>query len=43
MVFSKDSQLVKSYVLLITAGMITYEEVPDLFNLRAAVLEALTA
>lgn len=40
--FTKDSSLVKSYVLLILAGKMTYEEVPKLFNLREAVAEALT-
>lgn len=40
--FTKDSSLVKSYVLLILASKMTYDEVPDLFNLRDAVAEALT-
>ncbi len=40
--FTKDSALVRSYVLLILAGKMTYEEVPNLFNLRDAVAEALT-
>lgn len=41
--FTKDSQLVKGYVLLIVSNKMTYEEVPNLFNLREAVAEALTA
>lgn len=40
--FTKDSTLVKSYVLLILANKMTFEEVPELFNLRDAVAEALT-
>lgn len=42
MTFTKDSQIVKSYVLLIFAGKMTYDEVPNLFNLRDAVAEAMT-
>lgn len=41
--FTKDSQIVKSYVLLILADKMTYEEVPNLFNLREAVAEVLTS
>ena len=40
--FTKDSQLVKGYVLLIVSNKMDYEEVPKLFNLRDAVAEALT-
>ncbi|MCT6924114.1 CD1375 family protein [Metasolibacillus sp.] len=40
--FKKDSQLVKGYVLLIVSNKMTYEEVPNLYNLREAVAEALT-
>lgn len=40
--FTTNSQLVKGYVLLIVSGKMTYEEVPNLFNLREAVLELLT-
>lgn len=40
--FTKDSQLVKGYVLLIVSNKMDYEEVPKLFNLREAVAEALT-
>ena len=42
MTFKPDSQIVKSYVILILAGKMTYEEIPPLFNLREAVAEALT-
>lgn len=41
--FTKDSQIVKSYVLLILADKMTYEEVPNLFNLRETVAEVLTS
>ena len=41
MFFKKDSQIVKSYVLLILAGEMAYEEVPKLFNLREMVAEVL--
>lgn len=41
--FTKDSQIVKSYVLLILADKMPYEEVPNLFNLREAVAEVLTS
>jgi len=41
MVFKKDSQIVRSYVILILAGEMTYEEVPNLFNLRQVVAEVL--
>lgn len=43
MTFTKNSALVRSYVLLIVAGYMTYEEVPALFNMREAVAEALMA
>lgn len=45
MVFTKDSQMVKSYVMLIRTGNKTMADVPDLYNLRevveAAVAEAI--
>lgn len=41
MIFKPDSQIVRSYVILILAGMMTFEEVPDLFNLREMVALAL--
>ncbi len=41
MTFKPDSQIVRSYVILILAGMMTFEEVPNIFNLRAVVTHAL--
>lgn len=41
MIFKRDSQIVRSYVLLILAGEMTYDEVPNLFNLREMVAEVL--
>lgn len=41
MTFKPDSAIVRSYVILILAGKMTYDEVPNLFNLRAVVQEAL--
>lgn len=41
MVFTPDSAIVRSYVILILAGKMTYDEVPDLFNLREVVAEVL--
>lgn len=41
MIFKKDSQIVRSYVILILAGEMTYDEVPNLFNLREMVAEVL--
>lgn len=41
MYFKPDSAIVRSYVILILAGKMTYDEVPELFNLREAVAEAL--
>lgn len=41
MTFKPDSQIVKSYVILILAGKMTFDEVPNLFNLRQAVENAL--
>lgn len=37
MTFKQDSQIVKSYVILILANKMTFDEVPNLFNLRSAV------
>lgn len=37
MVFTKESQTVKSYVLLIKEGIKTIEDVPNLYNLREVV------
>ena len=39
--FTKESQIVNSYVVLIDKGLESYENVPDIFNLRDAVKEAL--
>ncbi|WP_255374523.1 CD1375 family protein [Tissierella sp. P1] len=41
MIFKPNSAIVRSYVILILAEKMTYEEVPNLFNLREAVQEAL--
>lgn len=40
--FTKNSGLVKVWVSLIIAGTYTYEQVPELFNLRTVVKEVLT-
>lgn len=44
MVFTKDSQIVKSYVMLIRLGERDMSQVPNIYNLRevveAAVAEA---
>jgi len=42
MVFKKDSRIVMSYVILILAGQMTFEQVPDLYNLREMVELVLT-
>jgi predicted nuclease with TOPRIM domain len=39
--FTADSQIVKSYILLIKQGLKTLEEVPDLYNLREVVQQCL--
>ena len=41
MTFKPTSRIVQSYVLLILAGKMNFEEIPPLFNLREAVAEAL--
>lgn len=41
MVFTIESQIVKNYVYLINEKEMTYEQVPNLFNLRAMVAEVL--
>mgnify|MGYP000079277897 CR=1 FL=1 len=41
MIFKKDSAIVRSYVILILAGEMTFDEVPNLFNLREVVAEVL--
>jgi len=42
LVFKKDSRIVMSYVILILAGQMTFEQVPNLFNLREMVALVLT-
>lgn len=39
--FTCESQIVKSYVLLIKNNRIEFSEVPDLFNLREVVEQCL--
>lgn len=41
MKFKKEHQIVKSWVSLVNAGTYTFEEVPNLFNLRAIVAQVL--
>lgn len=41
MVFTKDSRIVQDYVLLINRGLKTFDEVPNLFNLREVVEQCL--
>ncbi|WP_189911059.1 hypothetical protein [Clostridium cochlearium] len=41
MIFTKNSGLVKVWVSLILGGTYTYEQVPNLFNLRESVGEVL--
>ena len=41
MIFSKDSQLVKDYVLLINNNKLRAEDVPNLFNLKEVVQDVL--
>ena len=42
MEFTKDSAIVKSYILLIEKGLRTLENVPDLYKLREAVERCLS-
>lgn len=42
MTFTKDSSLVKSYVVLILAEKMTIDEVPNLFNIKEMVIAVLT-
>lgn len=42
MTFTENSQMVKSMIMLIMAGMITLEDVPDLGNLKEVVELVLT-
>lgn len=39
--FTKDSQLVKDYVLLINNNRMTINDVPNLFNLKEVVQDVL--
>jgi hypothetical protein len=41
MIFTIESQTVKNFVLLITKGLKTIDDVPDLFNLREVVQSVL--
>lgn len=41
MKFTKNHQIVKSWVSLVNAGTYTLEDVPKLFNLREVVAEVL--
>lgn len=42
MVFTKDSRIAQSYAILILAGQITIEDVPNVGNLREVVTQILT-
>lgn len=42
MKFTKNNQIVKSWVALVLAGTYTVDQVPKLFNLRDVVVEALS-
>ena len=39
MTFTKNSILVKTWVSLVVSGVLTFDQVPNLFNLRAVVIE----
>lgn len=41
MEFTKDSRIVQDYVLLINNGLKTFDDVPNLFNLREVVQQCL--
>ena len=41
--FTPESQIVKSYVLLIVAGIMSFDDVPDVGNLREVVQQVLTS
>ena len=43
MTFTKNSAIARSYVILILAGEMTINDVPNVGNLRAIVLEILGA
>ena len=42
MKFTKNHQIVKSWVALVLAGTYTVDQVPKLFNLRDVVIEVLS-
>ena len=42
LIFKKDSRIVMSYVILILAEKMTFEQVPNLYNLREMVELVLT-
>lgn len=42
MKFTKNHQIVKSWVALVVAGTYTVDQVPKLFNLREVVIEVLS-
>ena len=42
MKFTKNHQIVKSWVALVLAGTYTVDQVPKLFNLRDVVVEVLS-
>lgn len=42
MKFTKNHQIVKSWVALVLAGTYTVDQVPKLFNLREVVIEVLS-
>lgn len=41
MKFTKNMQIVKSWVALVVGGIYTFDQVPKLFNLRDVVAEVL--
>lgn len=41
MIFTKESRIVQDYVLLINTRLKTFEDVPNLFNLREVVEQCL--
>lgn len=43
MTFKTESKIAQSYAILILAGKITIDDVPDVGNLREVVQEILTA
>lgn len=43
MTFTKDSRIAQSYAILVLAGSMTIERVPNVGNLRSVVVEILAA